>query len=407
VTERKPGGLGHNALKLGLFGSNCSGGLAFTTLAERWEASWDNNLALAMMSEAGGLECMVPVARWKGFGGATNVNAISLETITWACGLLAHTQRMTIFGTIHVPMIHPVVAAKQIATVDHVGRGRFGVNLVCGWNQDEFEMFGISPDQHDDRYARGEEWWTIIKTIWSGGQKRFPAKWTSCSPQKTRQLNEPADFDGKFYQLRALEGSPSPFGNRCPRMMNAGASPAGRMFAIRNSDLHFDYCRTPKDSAPRVQETKQLAKTLGRTLQVWIPASIVCRRTQAEADDYAHHCVERADWDALDHQYALYAGNFGSRSRSADENRWNRDLDPARTVLGYGGSYSIRGDADHVAHALKALHDAGFDGVAMGFVNYLDELPYFIQEVIPRLQRIGLRAEKRPGQNEAGRDDEG
>jgi dimethylsulfone monooxygenase len=319
----------------------------------------------------------VPVARWKGFGGATNVNATALETITWACGLLAHTKRLTIFGTVHVPMIHPIVAAKQIATVDHVGRGRFGVNIVCGWNQDEFEMFGMTPDEHDDRYARGEEWWRIVNTIWSG--------------------KPPADFDGRFYRLRALEGSPSPFGDRAPAMMNAGASPAGRMFAVRNSDLHFDYCHTPQDSVARVRETKALAKDLGRNIQVWIPASIVCRPTQAEADDFARHCVEQADWDALDHQHALYTGNFGSRSRSAEENRQNRERDPARTVLGYGGSYSIRGNADHVARELAALSNAGFDGIAMGFVNYLEELPYFVAEVIPRLQRLGLRAERASG----------
>jgi alkanesulfonate monooxygenase SsuD/methylene tetrahydromethanopterin reductase-like flavin-dependent oxidoreductase (luciferase family) len=60
-------------------------------------------------------------------------------------------------------------------------------------------------------------------------------------------------------------------------------------------------------------------------------------------------------------------------------------------VLGYGGSYSIRGTPDHVAHELKRLHDAGFGGTAMAFVNYLQELPYFVQEVIPRLERIGIR----------------
>jgi FMNH2-dependent dimethyl sulfone monooxygenase len=372
MTERNRSILDGNAFKLGLFGSNCSGGLAFTRLPERWDASWDNNLRLAQLAEASGIECLVPVARWKGFGGVTNVNATALETITWACGLLAHTRHMTVFGTVHVPMIHPIVAAKQIATSDHIGRGRFGVNIVCGWNQDEFEMFGIAPEQHDDRYNRGEEWWRIVNTIWSGGAAR--------------------DFDGAFYQLRGLEGSPSPFGNRAPVMMNAGASPAGRTFAIRNSDLHFDYCRSPQDSVARVRETKQLAKDLGRSIQVWIPASVVCRRTQAEADDYAIHCVENADNEALDRQYALYAGNFGSRSRSTEENRQNRDRDPARTVLGYGGSYAIRGDADRVASELAALHDAGFDGVAMGFVNYLDELPYFVQEVMPRLQHRGLRA---------------
>lgn len=361
-----------NALKLGLFGLNCAGGLAFTSLPERWQATWDQNLALAQLAEATGIECLVPVARWKGFGGATNVNAASFETITWACGLLAHTSRMTVFGTVHVPMIHPVVAAKQIATADQVGHGRFGLNIVCGWNQDEFELFGMTPEPHEDRYGRGEEWWTILKTIWSSQ----PA----------------ADFDGKFYRLRGLEGAPAPFGDRPPLMMNAGASPAGRAFAIRNSDLHFDYCRTPQDSFARIRETKELARAQGRSIQVWTPASVVSRRTQAEADDYAGRCVEHADWDALDHQYALYQGNFGSRSRSTEENHRNREQDPARTVLGYGGSYSIRGNADHVAHELKALHDAGFDGVAMGFVNYLDELPYFIEAVIPRLQRMGLRA---------------
>jgi alkanesulfonate monooxygenase SsuD/methylene tetrahydromethanopterin reductase-like flavin-dependent oxidoreductase (luciferase family) len=374
LSERSPGLLGGNVFKLGLFGSNCSGGLAFTRLPERWQASWDNNLRLAELAEASGLECLVPVARWKGFGGATNVNATSLETITWACGLLAHTQRMSVFGTVHVPMIHPIVAAKQIATTDHVGGGRFGLNIVCGWNQDEFEMFGIQPDEHDDRYARGEEWWAVVRAIWSG--------------------KAPADFDGSFYKLRALEGSPAPFGNRFPLMMNAGASPAGRTFAVRNSDLHFDYCRTPQASVERVRETKQLAREHGRAIQVWIPVSIICRRSQAEADAYARHCVEHADWDALERQYALYAGNFGSRSRSPEENQRNRDQDPARTVLGYGGSYCIRGDADGVTHELALLHDAGLDGVAMGFVNYLDELPYFVQEVIPRLERMGLRANR-------------
>jgi alkanesulfonate monooxygenase SsuD/methylene tetrahydromethanopterin reductase-like flavin-dependent oxidoreductase (luciferase family) len=371
-SERSPGIIGGNPFKLGLFGANCSGGLAFTALPERWEASWDNNLRLARLADAGGIECLVPVARWKGFGGATNVNATALETITWACGLLAHTRRVTIFGTIHVPMIHPVLAAKQIATADHVGGGRMGVNIVCGWNQDEFELFGVEPDAHDDRYARGEEWWTIVRTIWLGA----PA----------------ADFAGRYYRLRALEGAPLPCAARHPVMMNAGASPAGRAFAIRNSDLHFDYCRSPAESAARVRETKELARAGGRTVQVWIPASIICRPSQQEADAYARHCVEHADWEALERQYALYAGNFGSRSRSTEENARNRARDPARTVLGYGGSYSIRGDPDGVAGELVSLHRAGFDGVAMGFVNYLGELPYFMQEVMPRLERLGLRA---------------
>jgi alkanesulfonate monooxygenase SsuD/methylene tetrahydromethanopterin reductase-like flavin-dependent oxidoreductase (luciferase family) len=55
-----------------------------------------------------------------------------------------------VFGTVHVPLFPPVLAAKQIVTADHIGRGRFGLNLVCGWNQAEFDMFGLEQDAHDD-----------------------------------------------------------------------------------------------------------------------------------------------------------------------------------------------------------------------------------------------------------------
>ncbi|MGP0089806.1 MAG: LLM class flavin-dependent oxidoreductase [Xanthobacteraceae bacterium] len=371
MSTRSPGLADGSGFKLGLFGSNCSGGLAFTKVPESWEASWDNNGKLAELADRAGLECMVPIARWKGFGGTSNINASSFETITWATGLLARTQRITVFGTIHVQMIHPILAAKQIVTGDHVGRGRFGVNIVCGWNHDEFAMFRAEQHPHDARYEFAGDWWTVVTSLWS--------------------REGPFDHQGKYFSFNNLEAAPKPYGGSCPLMMNAGASPAGRDFAIRNSDLHFDYCRTPEDSAARVAETERLAAALGRRIRVWLPASVVCRPTQNEVDEFAQHCVDNAEWDALEYQYHLYQAESGSKGRSAKENARNRRQDPARIVLGYGGSYSIRGTPDHVAGEFKRLHDAGFAGVAMAFVNYLQELPYFVQEVIPRLERMGIR----------------
>jgi alkanesulfonate monooxygenase SsuD/methylene tetrahydromethanopterin reductase-like flavin-dependent oxidoreductase (luciferase family) len=371
MVVRSPGLVKGNAFKLGLFGSNCSGGLAFTTVAERWDATWDNNRNLADMADRVGIECIVPVARWKGFGGESNVNASSFETITWATGLLACTRRMTVFGTIHVQMIHPILAAKQIVTADHVGHGRLGVNIVCGWHREEFEMFRTEQYAHDARYLFAAEWWNVVTSLW--------------------ERDGLFDHYGQYFSFTDLEAAPKPYGGTRPLMMNAGASPAGRDFAIRYSDLHFDYCRTPEDSIERVAESKRLAGQLGRRIQVWIPASVVCRPTQREADDFAQYCVDKADWEALEHQYRLYHAESGSKGRSPEENARNRQQDPARTVLGYGGSYSIRGTPDHVAQEFKRLRDAGFSGVAMGLVNYLRELPYFVQEVLPRLERMGIR----------------
>ena len=374
MPHRNPGILDGNAFKMGLFGSNCSGGLSFTTLPERWEASWDNNVKLARLADEAGFECMVPIARWKGFGGATDVNGTSFETITWACGLLAQTRRISVFGTVHVPMIHPVLAAKQMVTADHVGQGRFGLNIVCGFNQNEFQMFGIPQYEHDKRYEQGQEWWEVVKKVWS------------CSG--------PSAHEGRFYKLAAVEGLPGPFGGKNPIMMNAGVSPAGRGFAIRNSDLHFDdlhfgHCEHPEDAVDRIKETKRLARELGREIQVWIPVSIVCRPSQKDVDESLQRCVDFADWEALENLSRLLAGPANPRVSSPEALR--KKIEGNRKVLGYGENYAIYGDPDHVASQLSRFHQSGFDGVAIDFINYLDELPFFVQEVIPRLEHMGIR----------------
>lgn len=86
-----------NKLSLGLFGLNCSGGLAVTTVPERWEASWENNLNAARMADEAGLDFMLPLGRWKGYGGITDHNASNFETLTWASGILASTRNLMVF----------------------------------------------------------------------------------------------------------------------------------------------------------------------------------------------------------------------------------------------------------------------------------------------------------------------
>jgi alkanesulfonate monooxygenase SsuD/methylene tetrahydromethanopterin reductase-like flavin-dependent oxidoreductase (luciferase family) len=101
-----------NTLKLGLFGANCSSGRAVTKVPERWSGSWPDNLRLAQMADDAGIEFMLPVGRWKGYGGDTDYQGSTLESVTWAAGLLAATRRLTVFATVHAPLIHPIIAAK-------------------------------------------------------------------------------------------------------------------------------------------------------------------------------------------------------------------------------------------------------------------------------------------------------
>src|SRR3979490_1137130 len=84
-----------NKLKIGLFGANCSSGRAGSTIGKSWSGSLPDNLKLAKMADAAGIDFLLPIGRWKVYGHAEDHQGASLETITWASGLLASTKRIT------------------------------------------------------------------------------------------------------------------------------------------------------------------------------------------------------------------------------------------------------------------------------------------------------------------------
>jgi alkanesulfonate monooxygenase SsuD/methylene tetrahydromethanopterin reductase-like flavin-dependent oxidoreductase (luciferase family) len=359
-----------NVLKIGLFGANCSSGRAVTLVPERWSGSWEDNLALARMADDAGVDFMLPVARWKGYGGDTDYQGTTLETITWATGLLSATKHMTVFGTVHAPLFHPLIAAKQFVTADHIGTGRFGLNVVVGWNEDEFDMFGVKQRDHEARYEYGQEWLDVVKRAWEGG--------------------DDFAFAGKYIRLEQVRAKPKPFGGTRPIIMNAGASTTGRSFAIRNCDAFFtNAAHASLDAtAKHVQDAKDEARGYGREIDVYTVGVITCRPTQREADDYYRHCVvEHADWAAVD---SILAKRHVSAETIGAEAFERERLHQANGM----GGLPIVGDPDRVARQLADLSCAGLRGIGVSFVNYAAELPYFVAEVIPRLGRAGLRVKQ-------------
>jgi dimethylsulfone monooxygenase len=363
-----------NRLKLGLFGANCSSGRAVTTVPERWSGSWPDCVRLAQMADRAGIEFMLPIGRWKGYGGDTDYQGATWETVSWACGLLAKTERLIVFGTVHAPLISPLIAAKEFITADHIGDGRFGLNLVCGWNEGEFEMFGASLRDHEARYEYAQEWLDIVKLAWSP--------------------REEFDFAGHFFTLKSVRAKPKPFGGTRPLIMNAGASATGQAFAIRNCDALFSTVSrgiSLAETANHVSRVRTLAHQAGRDIDVYTVAVVTCRPTAPEAQDYYRHAiVDNADWAAVDNILAMK--NVTPQTHSPEEFRRIRD----HQANGMGG-LPLVGDPDAVARELAHLAATGLSGIAISFVNYLDELPYFCAEVLPRLARAGLRRSRPSG----------
>src|SRR5699024_1575734 len=151
--------LNKNRFLLGTFSSNCSGGMTVSKLPDRWKADWESNLKLALLLDDAGIDFMLPIARWIGYGGETDFHGYVLETVTWATALLANTRNISVFATVHTVANHPVVIAKQIATMAQMSGNRVGLNIVAGWNKPEYDALGVKlPDDHETRYGYAQEW---------------------------------------------------------------------------------------------------------------------------------------------------------------------------------------------------------------------------------------------------------
>jgi FMNH2-dependent dimethyl sulfone monooxygenase len=362
-----------NVLKVGLFGANCSSGRSATKVPERWSASWPDCLKLARLADDAGLDFMLPIARWKGYGGDTDFHGRTLETITWAVGLLGATKRMTVFGTVHAPLFHPLIAAKEFVTADHIGEGRVGVNIVVGWNEGEFEMFGVKQREHDARYDYAQEWIDIVKQAWD--------------------RDGSFDFDGHYLQLKGARAEPKPYGDTRPLLMNAGSSDVGQAFALRNCDAFFVATAGSRTSlagsAVKVTEVKTEAQKLGRDIEVFTVGQVICRPTQKEADDYYQHVnIENADWGAIDGMLANKS--ITPATMPPEEYDARRRYFAANAI----GGYPFVGTPDRVAEELAIISQAGVRGIGLSFVNFLAEVPYFCDEVLPRLERAGVRVKQ-------------
>jgi FMNH2-dependent dimethyl sulfone monooxygenase len=363
---------GPNRFKLGIFSANCDGGLTMSLAPERWKADWDDIVAMTRIADDAGLEFILPVAKWRGYQGKANIYGRSFETLTHGAALGAVTKRIAIFSTVHVPLVTPAFGAKAIATIDHVTHGRAGLNIVCGWNQAEFDLHGVTIDP-ETRYDHGLEWFQVWSKLLAGGPE--------------------FDWDGRFFKLKNLQTDPVSVQRPRPPVMSAGFSPKGRDFAARAADVLFLNV-TELDQVPALL-TDVAAHTARyqRTISVFTMGHVVCRPTRREAEDYFRYFSEdMADTEGQDYYRRTRGATVPGAVPIARpfENRFTR-AGAGRYAGGYPGAYPFVGSPDDVAEEMGRMSATGLAGCTVAFVDYLKEIPFFVQEVLPRLERLGLR----------------
>jgi alkanesulfonate monooxygenase SsuD/methylene tetrahydromethanopterin reductase-like flavin-dependent oxidoreductase (luciferase family) len=357
-------------LKLGTFQTNLDSGCVMSDLDGRLELSWPNTVTLAKLADEMEFECLVPVARWAGFGGKTNPQGPGFEAYTWAAGIAGVTQKASMISTSHVILNHPIIAAKQSAVIDHISNGRFTLNIVCGWNGPEMDMFGVALQSHEERYACAEEWVTVVKRLWSE--------------------DESFDFDGKFYKIKKGYLQPKPIQKPYPAIMNAGGSERGRHFAVKHCDLVFTAIRsTDYDAnAAHVAAYRKLAREeYGREIKIWCLATVVQGETEKEARDfYDYYVHQKGDWEAAMNVVNTMASEVNERSYPEDRKKLMAEM----FVSGWGG-FPLVGTKEQIVDGLAKFSQMGVDGVLLSWPRFEAGMREFKDTTMPLLKQAGLR----------------
>ena len=167
--------------------------------------------------------------------------------------------------------------------------------------------------------------------------------------------------------------------------LNAGFSPAGRDFAAQAADFLFTTFIDIEAGRAQIADILQRASVAGRQVGVYTTCHVVCRPSQAEAEDYYdHYAVRMEDHDAVDR----HMGNKAKHSSSHDPAAYRLHR---KRFAGGAGTYPLVGTPRHIADEMIRIGAAGFAGTTVSFVNFREELPFFIQAVLPLLRQAGLR----------------
>ena len=258
-------------MKIGVFIPIGNNGWLISTAAPQYKPTFELNKAIVLKAEHYHFDFALSMIKLRGFGGKTEFWDHNLESFTLMAGLAAVTSRIEIYATAATLTLPPAIVARMAATVDSISDGRFGVNLVTGWQKPEYDQMGIWPG--DDYFARRYDYLTeyvsVLRDLWGTGK---------------------SDFKGEFFTMNDCRVSPQP--QKPMKVICAGQSDAGMAFSAKYADYNFCFGKgvnTPTAFAPTAQRMKNAADEAGRDVGSYVLFMIVADETDEAA---------RAKWES-------------------------------------------------------------------------------------------------------------
>src|SRR3954470_5370788 len=233
-------------MDIGVFIPIGNNGWLISEAAPQYMPSFALNKEIVQKAEGYGFDFALSMIKLRGFGGKTEFWEHNLESFTLMAGLAAVTDRIKIFATVATLTIPPAIVARMASTIDSIAPGRFGVNLVTGWQKAEYDQMGLWPgeEHYKHRYDLLTEYATVMRELWATGH---------------------SDLKGKFYTMNDCRLGPLP--SRQIPLVCAGTSDPGIAFASKFCAYNFcsgaGKINDPNDCAETVTKLKAASAVAG------------------------------------------------------------------------------------------------------------------------------------------------
>ncbi len=340
----------------GVFLPVANGGWIVSKTTPPLDGLWRTNLDAAVTADRQGLDFVLSMGKWRGFGGETDHWGTSMESITMMAGIAQATKRVKVWATAHTLLHNPAVIAKMITTIDHISGGRAGLNIVAGAYREEFDQMGAWNESldHEERYVLAEEWTTVVKRLWS----------------------EPhVDFQGRYFQMKDCVSEPKPLSSPRPELICAGQSDRGFQFSVREADACFIGGRSQAERRENSLRAKHVAAEMGKTIKTYAMCTLILGETDAKAQAAVRRYEDGADIGAI-------VGMLRSWGLSKDA-----DLTGRAKAMGAMMTQTAVGSPASCADQLdEFLTDCELDGVMLIFPDYVEGLTLFGEEILPKLR---------------------
>jgi pyrimidine oxygenase len=268
-------------MQVGVFIPIGNNGWLISETSPQYMPSFELNKFITQKAEGYGLDFVLSMIKLRGFGGKTEFWEHNLESFTLMAGLAAVTSRIKIYATCATLVVPPAYAARMANTIDSISHGRFGLNLITGWQKPEYSQMGLWPgDEHfKHRYQMLDEYAGILRELWATGV---------------------SDFKGTYYQMDDCRVRPLPQGDM--KIICAGSSDEGLAFSAKWADYAFCLGKgvnTPTAFAPNNARLDKALEKTGREVSVFVLVMIIAADTDEEAFGNWIRYREGADQDAI------------------------------------------------------------------------------------------------------------